>query len=234
MAKDTTKLTKRSAELFRLYAEDAANWSGMPLVGGNIGGSKADRGNLTHLKRAGLITTSIDEGNTWISFTAAGHAYACELGITDLGIHTISLTPTVTVTEGTKENTMPKAAKKTATKTATKAVTAKTAPAKAAAKTAAPVPAKTVPATKLAGLHAFISSAAEPLKCVTCGEAPSGKRHRRHMDTMRRMWRNGSLEERMGFLTHIEDGNPAEAKLTWTALPAFTKRSLTACLPDTL
>jgi hypothetical protein len=38
----------------------------------------------------------------------------------------------------------------------------------------------------------------------------------------------------MGFLTHIEDGNPAEAKLTWTALPAFTKRSLTACLPDTL
>ena len=61
------KLTPASAELLRLYADDAGNWSGMPLVGGNVGGVKEDRGNLTDLKIKGLIRTFDDEG-TWVIF----------------------------------------------------------------------------------------------------------------------------------------------------------------------
>ena len=74
-------LTKRSIDLFVEYAEDADNWSGMPLVGGNVGGSKEDRGNLTQLKKAGLIETFVDEGCTWIIFTDMGKEYAAALGI---------------------------------------------------------------------------------------------------------------------------------------------------------
>ena len=50
-------ITARSLELFLEYAEDAPSWNGNPLVGGNVGGSKEDRGNLTQLKRAGLVET---------------------------------------------------------------------------------------------------------------------------------------------------------------------------------
>lgn len=76
------KVTAVSLALFLAYAKDAGNWSGQPLVGGNVGGSKEDRGNLTQLKRAKLITTILDEGNTWVSFTEAGKALALEHGIT--------------------------------------------------------------------------------------------------------------------------------------------------------
>lgn len=79
------KLTERSMKLFLEYAEDADNWSGNPLVGGNVGGSKEDRGNLTDLKKAGLITTFnyFEEGrpDTWIEFTEAGKQLAREHGI---------------------------------------------------------------------------------------------------------------------------------------------------------
>ena len=71
-------LTKRSLELFLAYAEDAGNWSGTPLVGGNVGGSKEDRGNLTDLKKAGLITTFVSDGCTWLKFTDAGRGLAAE------------------------------------------------------------------------------------------------------------------------------------------------------------
>lgn len=74
-------ITATSLELFLAYARDAANWSGTPLVGGNVGGSKEERGNLTQLKRAGLITTFRDEGETWISFTDAGIALAATHGV---------------------------------------------------------------------------------------------------------------------------------------------------------
>lgn len=74
-------ITERSFNLFMDYAKDAANWSGMPLVGGNVGGSKEDRGNLTQLKQAGLVTTQFDEGCTWLLFTAKGMALAAENGI---------------------------------------------------------------------------------------------------------------------------------------------------------
>lgn len=77
----TPTITAKSRDLFLAYAEDAANWSGNPLVGGNVGGSKEDRGNLTQLKRAGLLKTWAEEGHVWIAFTAAGKALAMEHGI---------------------------------------------------------------------------------------------------------------------------------------------------------
>lgn len=74
-------ITQRSLELFLDYAKDAGNWSGTPLVGGNVGGSKEDNGNLTQLKQAGLVKTWTDEGLVWLSFTAEGKALAAEHGI---------------------------------------------------------------------------------------------------------------------------------------------------------
>ena len=74
-------LTPASLALFLEYAKDARNWSGTPLVGGNVGGSKQDRGNLTQMKRAGLIVTSYEEGCTWLDFTAAGKALAADHGV---------------------------------------------------------------------------------------------------------------------------------------------------------
>lgn len=74
-------ITTQSLKVFLAYAEDAGNWSGVPLVGGNVGGSKEERGNLTQLKRAGLIETDVDEGCTWLYFTDAGKALAATHGI---------------------------------------------------------------------------------------------------------------------------------------------------------
>jgi hypothetical protein len=78
-------ITARSLALFLEYARDAGNWSGTPLIGGNVGGSKEDRGNLTQLKQAGLITTFEHDpwsGCVYVDFTDAGHALAAEHGIT--------------------------------------------------------------------------------------------------------------------------------------------------------
>jgi len=74
-------ITEKSKELFVAYAKDSGNWDGTPLVGGNVGGSAEDRGNLTQLKQAGLITTFRDEGCTWLSFTDAGREFAKQLGV---------------------------------------------------------------------------------------------------------------------------------------------------------
>jgi hypothetical protein len=76
------KITEQSLQVFLAYAKDAGNWGGTPLVGGNVGGSKEERGNLTQLKRAGLLDTFRDEGNTWVVFTEAGRELAREHGIT--------------------------------------------------------------------------------------------------------------------------------------------------------
>lgn len=79
----TTTLTAQSLELFLAYVEDAPNWGGTPLFNGNVcmNGEKADRGNLTQLKKAGLVQTNTEEGNTWIYFTAAGVALANQHGL---------------------------------------------------------------------------------------------------------------------------------------------------------
>lgn len=74
-------ITKASAALFLEYAQDAGNWNGTPLVGGNVGGSKAERGNLTQLKIAGLIKTFLDGGETWVEFTDEGKTLAASLGV---------------------------------------------------------------------------------------------------------------------------------------------------------
>ena len=79
-------ITERSLEVFKAYAKDACNWGGTPLVGGNVRWDQeaADRGNLTQLKKAGLLHTETDEGCTWIYFTDDGKAFAESMGI-DLG-----------------------------------------------------------------------------------------------------------------------------------------------------
>jgi hypothetical protein len=74
-------ITVTSQAVFLAYAKDAVNWAGTPLVGGNVGGGKGERGNLTQLKRAGLIVTQVDEGNTWIYFTDLGRDLARQLGV---------------------------------------------------------------------------------------------------------------------------------------------------------
>jgi hypothetical protein len=77
-------ITDKSLALFLEYARDAGNWSGTPLVGGNVGGSKEDCGNLTQLKKAGLVVTEFDshDKNTWLMFTQAGRDLARDHGIT--------------------------------------------------------------------------------------------------------------------------------------------------------
>lgn len=76
-------LPPNAKELFTRYVKDAGNWSGTPLVGGNVVllGEREDRGLLTHLKRAGLVTTIIYERLPYVQFTDAGKAYAAELGL---------------------------------------------------------------------------------------------------------------------------------------------------------
>ena len=74
-------ITSRSLGVFLIYAKDAGNWNGQPLVGGNVGGGPEERGNLTQLKKVGLITTEIDEKLVWIQFTDKGKALAAEYGI---------------------------------------------------------------------------------------------------------------------------------------------------------
>lgn len=77
------KITETSKQVFIAYAQDAGNWNGMPLVGGNVGGTKEERGNLTQLKRAGLIETVEEKSDrtTWVCFTLKGVRYAKALGI---------------------------------------------------------------------------------------------------------------------------------------------------------
>jgi hypothetical protein len=74
-------ITETSLKVFTAYAKDAGNWSGQPLIGGNVGGSKEERGNLTQLKKAGLITTFRSDGLDWMSFTDKGKELAASMGI---------------------------------------------------------------------------------------------------------------------------------------------------------
>lgn len=76
----TKPLSLNALQLFDLYVRDAGNWSGSPMVGGNVEllGAKEDRGLLTHLKRAGLIRTFSDEGNMFVVFTKDGIQFAAQ------------------------------------------------------------------------------------------------------------------------------------------------------------
>lgn len=75
-------MTIASATLFDALARDAGNWSGTPMIGAgaNVQTDLATRGNLTQLKRLGLITTFEDRGDTFVQFTATGAQLAFERG----------------------------------------------------------------------------------------------------------------------------------------------------------
>ena len=77
----TCNITGKSLNLFLLYAKDACNWSGTPLVGGNVENTKEDRSNLTQLKKMGLITTDISDDCVWLYFTDKGKEWATKYGI---------------------------------------------------------------------------------------------------------------------------------------------------------
>jgi len=76
-----TELTPTSHELFMDFAKDAGNWSGTPLVDGNVAMDSQLRGNLSDLVKKGFITVFKNEGNSWVDFTEAGKAYAAEHGV---------------------------------------------------------------------------------------------------------------------------------------------------------
>lgn len=74
-------ITDQSKALFIEYFNDAPNWNGTPCVGGNVTSNKEANGNLTQLKKEGLISTWFDEGHSWLEFTALGLEYAAEIGL---------------------------------------------------------------------------------------------------------------------------------------------------------
>jgi hypothetical protein len=74
-------LSEGALKLFLAYAADASNWSGSPLVGGNVEHGLPENGYLTALKKAGLLTTFVDERLPWINFTEAGVSLAAQHGI---------------------------------------------------------------------------------------------------------------------------------------------------------
>jgi hypothetical protein len=76
-ANATTELTAESKALFCKLANDACNWVGNPMV--DV--TPANRGNLTDLKKKGLITTFTDEGIAWVTFTESGIVLAEQLGV---------------------------------------------------------------------------------------------------------------------------------------------------------
>ena len=76
-----TKLTPTSHYLFMDLAQDAGNWSGTPLVGGNVGMDAQLRGNLSDLVQKGLVRVFKSDGLSWVDFTEAGKAYAAERGV---------------------------------------------------------------------------------------------------------------------------------------------------------
>lgn len=80
---DATTLPAASLALFLAYAKDAGNWSGTPLVGGNVSHGLTENGYLTDLKKRGLVTTFRSEGDAWLEFTEAGKILA--------GVHGIQL-----------------------------------------------------------------------------------------------------------------------------------------------
>lgn len=75
------ELTAASLETFKLYAADAGNWSGEPMVSNGYPNMKQIRGNLSDLVKKGLVGIFKDEGVEFLYFTDAGKAFAAENGI---------------------------------------------------------------------------------------------------------------------------------------------------------
>lgn len=73
-------LTIATQNLFRALVMDAPNWNGSPL----FDGSKEERGNLTHLKKEGLVISFVSDGDVWVHFTQKGVDLARSLYGVDL------------------------------------------------------------------------------------------------------------------------------------------------------
>lgn len=82
------RLSPGALGYFLELAADASNWSGSPLIGGNVEQTKERDGFLTALKRAGLVKTDqtrerIEGRNVvhvWASFTEDGKTLAAQHG----------------------------------------------------------------------------------------------------------------------------------------------------------
>ena len=74
-------MTHATEKLLFAYWNDRGNWGGTPMVGGNVGGSAEDRGNLTDLKNKGLVATFGSDGATFVMFTDLGVAYCNDLHV---------------------------------------------------------------------------------------------------------------------------------------------------------
>ena len=74
-------LSEGALKLFLAYAADAGEWSGTPLVGGNVEHGMKENGYLTALKKEGLLTTFIYDRLPWVEFTEAGVTLAAQHGI---------------------------------------------------------------------------------------------------------------------------------------------------------
>jgi hypothetical protein len=74
-------ITEASAKLFEAIIKDAGNWGGTPPCYNHI--NKQTRGNLTQLKRAGLVSTFDSDGDEWIYIEDAGKAEALRRGLGD-------------------------------------------------------------------------------------------------------------------------------------------------------
>jgi len=76
-------LSPSSEALFIRLVQDAGNWSGEPMLGGNFDIDEAAKGNITDLKRKKLITTYTDRGDVFVQFTASARELANSLGLQD-------------------------------------------------------------------------------------------------------------------------------------------------------
>lgn len=67
--------TIASTDLFIRLFKDAPNWSGTPPAWV----TPEERGNLKNLKRSGLLTTFVSDGDPFVSFTDLGHRLGKDL-----------------------------------------------------------------------------------------------------------------------------------------------------------
>jgi len=74
----TINITEASRQLFQSLAEDAGNWGRTPY----LELTKEECGNLTQLKKAGLVFTENDDHGEILIFTEVGKSWALsEFGI---------------------------------------------------------------------------------------------------------------------------------------------------------
>jgi hypothetical protein len=76
-----TTLTEDSAKLFTAVVKDLMNWGDTTPCFNHL--TAQTRGNLTDLKKRGLVTTFKSDGEEWIELTPAGVAHAMEIGLSD-------------------------------------------------------------------------------------------------------------------------------------------------------